>query len=92
MNEEVLNKAIKKYGETHQILVAVEEMQELSKELLKYANRGADNREAIIEELADCYITLQQIRIIFDFNGIFTNEAIYNKLKRLEKRMNEEKK
>lgn len=88
---EIIQKAIKKYGEKHQLLVAVEEMQELSKELLKYVNRGADNEEMIKEEFADCIITLGEVDEIFKFSEESDLEAVLDKkLKRLEKRMNDE--
>ena len=62
-----LEKAIETYGKDMQLTVAVEELSELIKEICKN-KRGADNREAIIEEMADCYIMLKQLEIIFDID------------------------
>lgn len=59
-----LEKAINVYGEDMQLTVAAEEFSELIKELCKH-KRGAHNRKAIIEEVADCEIMLDQIKIIF---------------------------
>lgn len=84
----ILPKAIETYGKDMQLNVAIEEFSELIKEICKN-KRGADNREAIIEEMADCYIMMEQLQIIF---GIQYNEikgVAYEKLNRLEKRLEE---
>lgn len=84
-----LERAIETYGKDMQLNVAIEELSELIKEICKN-KRGADNREAIIEEMADCYIMMEQLQIIF---GIQYNEIkgmAYEKLNRLEKRLDEE--
>lgn len=59
--------AIDHFGIKAQMLMAVEEMSELTKEICKNF-RGADNREQIAEEVADVTIMLEQLRIIFGFN------------------------
>ena len=61
---EIESAAIKLYGEENQLIVAIEEMSELIKELTKHM-RGQDNVESISEELADVSIMLEQIQIIF---------------------------
>ena len=83
-----LEKAINVYGKDMQLTVAVEELSELIKEICKH-KRGADNREAIIEELADCYIMLQQIRIIFDVKEQELHTARSIKIVRLMDRLEE---
>lgn len=57
---------IKHYGEEHQVLLAVEEMQELSKELLKNSNRKIKNVHDIKQELADVMVMLKQLMIIYE--------------------------
>lgn len=82
----VLKKAICKYGKQAQLDVAVEEMAELTKEIIK-SKRGASNYHQIVEELADVYIMLTQIRLIY---GIYDEElinAMHLKIARLEKRL-----
>lgn len=82
----VLKKAICKYGKQAQLDVAVEEMAELTKEIIK-SKRGASNYRQIVEELADVYIMLTQIRLIY---GIYDEElinAMHLKIARLEKRL-----
>lgn len=83
-----LEKAIETYGKDMQLNVAIEELSELIKEICK-SKRGSDNRDNIIEEMADCYIMLDQLTIIF---GIKASEIIAmtdKKLARLENRLAE---
>jgi NTP pyrophosphatase (non-canonical NTP hydrolase) len=84
----ILERAIETYGKDMQLNVAIEEFSELIKEICKH-KRGEDNRENIIEEMADCYIMLEQLGVIF---GIWFEEIEYKKvekLERLEKRLAE---
>ena len=60
---EILSAALKTYGAEAQTLMVMEEMSELTKELCKHA-RGADNTDAIAEEIADVYIMLNQMEIL----------------------------
>ena len=59
----ILELAIKKYGKQPQLNMAIEEMSELTKEICKYM-RGNNNHDQLVEELADVYITLKQVRMI----------------------------
>lgn len=61
----VLHEAIALYGAESQTRQVFEEMAELQKELCKNA-RGADNRAAIAEEIADVRIMLEQMCILHD--------------------------
>ena len=81
-----LERAIKTYGKDMQLNVAIEELSELIKEICKN-KRGADNREAIIEEMADCYIMMEQIEMIFDIPFWQISDKITEKKMRLEKRL-----
>lgn len=83
-----LKRAIEAYGKDMQLTVAVEELSELIKEICKN-KRGRDNRKAIIEELADCYIVMEQIAIIFDIPNHAINEVVDKKITRLENRLAE---
>ena len=84
----ILEKAIETYGKDMQLNVAIEELSELIKEICK-SKRGADNREAIIEEMADCEIMFEQLQIIFDISGEEIGDTIIEKLDRLERRLAE---
>ena len=86
-----LEKAIATYGKDMQLNVAIEEFSELIKEICK-SKRGADNKKAIIEELADCYIMMEQIQIIFDIQNHAINEVVDYKITRLENRLAERSK
>lgn len=86
----VLRQAIETYGSDMQLNVAIEELSELTKEICKY-KRGVDNTEAITEEVADCYIMLEQIKMIFGLDkGTAIEDAIDYKIERLKKRLQEE--
>ena len=63
---EIIQKAIIKNGVQAQVDVAIEEMSELIKALLKYRRGGSDNKlhADIIEEIADVEIMLEQLKII----------------------------
>ena len=78
--------AVVKFGERAQILMAVEEMSELTKSLLKYVRHEDLNQgdyDAIIasveEERADVSIMLNQLDVIFGDNS----EAEQRKLEHL---------
>lgn len=86
-----IERAIEAYGKDMQLNVAIEELSELIKEICKN-KRGNNNRENIIEEMADCFIMLEQVAIIFDISNHDINEVISNKLDRLEKRLAERSK
>lgn len=86
MNErEVLIKAITTYGHLPQIIVAIEEMSELTKELCK-AQRGAQNREHIAEEIADVEVMLEQLKLIYNITPAVKSWKEC-KLKRLAQRL-----
>lgn len=61
----IVENAINHYGIFLQKLVAIEEMAELIKEIVK-SFRGEKNRENIVEEIADVEIMMQQLSLIHD--------------------------
>lgn len=85
-NKTIEQAAIDKYGKTLQMVVAIEELSELIKELTKNI-RGKNNHDAIVEEIADVYIMLDQVMMM---NDIWLNEVVekmHEKLNRLKERM-----
>lgn len=82
----ILKKAIETYGAEAQLNVAIEELSELIKEICKH-KRGADNKEAIIEEMADCCIMLKQMEMIFDLGSTVILDAMKKKVHRLAIRL-----
>ena len=91
---DVLSAAIEHYGEKNQLVVATEELSELSKELCKAYRQDppdyskVNNKKAIVEELSDTIIMLTQIIEIFDINIDDINDEIDFKIKRLLERIN----
>ena len=86
MKEKVKNfviKMIEKNGKNKQVLVAVEEMQELSKELLKNVNRNVENRKEILEELADVLLMSMQLITIYNIDGKEIEKVWEEKIKRV---------
>lgn len=83
--KEILSAALETFGAEAQTLMVMEEMAKLTKELCKHA-RGADNTDAIAEEMADVYIMLSQMELLHDVEDrvIWWYNA---KLARLEERL-----
>lgn len=92
MNEineiELYERAIKTWGKGPQMMQVIEEMAELTKELMKNVNRNKDNINEIIEEAADVEIMLGQLKCCY---GITEQIADYkaNKLKVISKRLDD---
>lgn len=60
----VLQRALGTYGSVLQIVVMMEEMSELQKELCKYL-RGKYSPTNIAEEIADVEIMIEQMKLLF---------------------------
>lgn len=65
----IYDRAIAKWGESHQIMKCVEEMSELIKEICK-SSGGEKNRLHMAEEIADVQITVEQLIQIFDLDQL----------------------
>lgn len=86
MNEnEILEKAITRYGQ-NQIIVAIEELSELQKELTKYL-RNKGNLDHIAEEIADVEIMVKQIKMYFCIKNDTVQEWKDYKIGRLDMQM-----
>lgn len=86
---EILCRAILSYGIDMQRAVAIEEMSELTKELIK-DKRGIGDVSHIAEEIADVTIMLEQLKLYY---SIESEVEIYKqeKIKRLQKKLDEKK-
>lgn len=84
-NTDVYCRAVNHYGETSRLILAIEEMSELTKELSKHI-RGRNNISAICEEMADVEIMLEQLKIVFN-NRAAVDYHKAHKLQRLADRM-----
>jgi hypothetical protein len=84
-----IKEIINVYGEEHQINKAIEEMAELTKELIKYQNRHQEylTQEKIIknikQELADVEVMIEQIKIIFNFTQNEIDEIKQRKVRKV---------
>lgn len=83
-DDNTIIKAIQQFGTNKQSLVAVEEMSELQKEILKNVNRGENNREQIKEELVDVLIMLKQLTLIYGIQQWELDKIAGEKMERLK--------
>ncbi len=81
--EDIYKLAIEKWGRELQILMGIEEMAELTKALIKHI-RSKENRDNIIEEMADVEIMMGQLKRLFVVGGELT-QVKARKMLRLEK-------
>ncbi len=80
---ELYEQAVAKWGIHAQILMAVEEMSELIKVLVKYGrNVNSSSLDEIIEEIVDTEIMLEQLKLIF----VYSSPTNYDKYKELRKK------
>lgn len=82
----VMIDALEHYGNIPQVDIAIEEMSELIKELLKN-RRGEENRSMIADEMADVYIMLEQLKFIFGINETELKVNAEFKIQRLKNRI-----
>lgn len=75
-----------RYGKDKQLVVAIEELSELQKELCK-ALRNKPDREHIIEETADVLIMVANVREIFQIRDDEISGIVKKKQNRTIKRM-----
>ena len=81
--QEILQSAIDTYGPEHQVDMAIEEMAELIKALLKMRRPDKASWADVLEEIADVQIMLDQLRLIYGQ----THNAEIAKLMRLRERV-----
>ena len=79
---QVYTNALICFGETIQMVMALEEMSEVQKEICKKM-RGYANDEHLAEEIADATIMLEQMRLFFGLNDLVC-EKMDEKVKRLD--------
>lgn len=91
--KEVIHKMLDKFGEDSQIDVAIEEMSELIKELVKYKRskihfreRQAASRDHVVEEIADVTFMLEYLIEIFDIDLDDLAQTIQEKAERTKER------
>lgn len=86
----LIERAIAHWGVRHQVAKTIEELNELSVELARWLQLDQQGARRItslqvLEEMADVWIMLQQMRLVF--GPIAFEDARIKKLKRLRKRL-----
>lgn len=75
------------YGNTAEILKAIEEAREYIKELDCIAYNREPDADRVLEEMADVYVTMEHIKSIFQINNYELKECMKYKINRQIKRM-----
>lgn len=83
--QQVFIDALCTYGPDKQMLKLIEEMSELTKEIVKY-RLGRDNLREIAEEMADVQIMLDQMTLHFQSGGL-QQQIRLEKIERLRQRI-----
>ena len=80
------------YGTKHQEDIAIEELSELQKAILKHRRYGdKETEQAIIDEIADVQIMLEQLKIIYSCHKDVEERVEYKidrQIKRIKKKYN----
>lgn len=91
--QEVVNLMIAKMGEDFEIDIAIEEMSELIKELMKYKRskvlereKQAASREHVVEEIGDVMFMMEYLKIIFNISDEEIKRVVEEKAKRTRRR------
>ena len=84
-DKELYKKLIKQYGQT-QMIVAIEELSELQKEVCK-AFRNKYKKDDMLGEIADVYIMLEQLKLYFSISDEEVINTIEQKNKRTRERL-----
>lgn len=88
--KKIYDSAIKMWGIDAQQQMMIEESSELIKAICKFKRNGSrTNMLAVIEEMADVEIMLEQMKIIFDTEHLF-DSIKQDKIDRLELRLESE--
>jgi NTP pyrophosphatase (non-canonical NTP hydrolase) len=86
----IMQNAVRKYGVDAQDDIAIEEMSELTKAIIKNRRyKTFATLESIYEELADVYIMLEQMMMSLDKDRV--QSYVNSKLERLNERLGETK-
>lgn len=75
------------YGNSVEILKAIEEAKEYIKELSCIAYDREPDADRVLEEMADVYVTMEHIKSIFQINNYELKECMKYKINRQIKRM-----
>lgn len=96
MNRQVLRKALRIYGESNQIIKLGEEVGELLQAVSKfhwrsnnydYPGEKAKSREAVVTEVADVLVMIEQVKLMAEIDDDELSEEITRKVERLDDRL-----
>ena len=80
------------YGTRSQQDIAIEELSELQKAILKYRRKSSNKRrKVVIDEIADVSVMLEQLKIIYSCNKEVEERMDYKigrQIKRIKKKYN----
>lgn len=90
---DTVRQMLDKYGESSQIDVCIEEMSELTKELIKYKRtkiydreRHEEKRAAVVEEMSDVLFMMEYLKVIFHISEEDLENVIIEKAERTKER------
>lgn len=89
LQKNALVKALEKFGSISELIITVEELSELQKEVTKQL-RNEGKMENLVEEMADVYIVMEYLKLIFAINDEDIKTEIAFKIDRLMSRLGEE--
>lgn len=91
--ENTITAMLEKFGEDSQIDVAIEEMSELTKELVKYKRskihfreKQAASREHVVEEISDVMFMMEYLKQIFGVTETEIQKTVVQKALRTKER------
>lgn len=91
--ENTITAMLEKFGEDSQIDVAIEEMSELTKELIKYKRskihfreKQAASREHVVEEISDVMFMMEYLKQIFGVTETEIQKTVVQKALRTKER------
>jgi len=87
--EGLFQQCLDTWGPEIQIIMLIEELSELQKELCKWFRDPGNNREGIAEELADVALMMGQVRYQMKLTEVF-DKYVKLKVERLRERLKEE--
>lgn len=92
-HRKIMKKALKKNGKIKQSVIAMEECSELIKAISKMIRYSSDEdsvcmyKDNLIEEMADVYIILDELKMMYDILEFDIEEMINQKIDREEERI-----
>lgn len=88
MIEDKLRNIIEYFGKQHQIIKLGEEVGELNKAILRYEDGYTRTTGEIYDEIADVYVMLEQIRLMYKLDDLEIATIIQMKIDRTLDRYN----